>query len=404
VLAAAEQTSEMALIAQAAAFSATQPRYLQPVPYTSVPEGLSSLTAESCGSCHSAIYDEWRVSTHARAWTDDAQFMAELNKPREGSGDVRWMCINCHTPLVNQQENLVLGVRDGRLDRPNLVENPHYDAALQQDAITCATCHVRDGVVLGPRGDSDAPHPVRPAPTLLTSEVCTQCHQAEASFPDLTLACVFNTGNEVAEGPYGQSGATCQSCHMPSVERPSVAGGTLVRSTRRHWFGGSLIPKHPDFEAEIAPLRDVYPDGLRADWVSLPASVEPGSTVSLTFEAQNVAAGHMLPTGDPERYMLVSATATAADGTVLASSEQRIGQTYEWYPEVRQVADNRLAPLESRQWTLEFVAPPDGVVTLHLEASKWRISPENLAYHDLEGRYVAGRVFVDETATLTVAP
>lgn len=399
--AAAADDAAAPTIAEAVAFYARQPRYLQPVPYTPVPAGLPDLRAETCGLCHQEIYAEWRVSTHARAWTDDAQFQAELEKSRTGR-DVSWMCVNCHTPLVNQLPKLVAGLRNDRLDQPIYVDNPHFDAALQQDAITCATCHVRDGVVLGPYGDTKAPHPTRRDPDLLTSAVCTQCHQATAVFPELTLACVFDTGRELAEGPYGDEGYTCQHCHMPAVDRPLMTDGSPVRTTRRHWFGGSLIPKHPRFEAEVAPLRAVYPEGLTARWLHLPSAVVPGETVRLRFEGRNAAAGHMLPTGDPERYILLRASVVDADGATLAEREVRIGRVFEWHPTVRELSDNRLKPREARSWPLDFVVPANGELTLRFEASKWRISPENMAYHHLEGRYVASRRFIDETTVLPV--
>jgi hypothetical protein len=44
--------------------------YAHAVPYQKVPEGLTSLRAESCGSCHREIYEEWKTSIHAQAYTD----------------------------------------------------------------------------------------------------------------------------------------------------------------------------------------------------------------------------------------------------------------------------------------------------------------------------------------------
>jgi hypothetical protein len=231
-------------LADARAFYAAQETYLRPIPHSELPEGLPDLRAETCGGCHQAIYEEWQVSTHARAWLDDAQFQEELAKATKTPGqDYSWTCVNCHTPLEDQLPRLVAELEGGQIDRPRYVENPHFDPELQLEAITCATCHVRDGVVLGPYGDTPAPHPVRKAPDLLASQVCTQCHQAQAHFPELSLACVFDTGQELARGPYAAEGATCQTCHMPEVHRPLTPGGP-ERATRRHWFGGSLIPKH----------------------------------------------------------------------------------------------------------------------------------------------------------------
>ena len=386
---------------RARAFYDSQPIYLRPVVDTPVPAGLPDLRAATCGVCHTEIYAEWRISTHARAWMDDAQFQAELAKSRKGK-DVGWMCVNCHTPVVAQLPRLVTGLVGGDLGRPVYVDNPAHDPTLQLEAITCATCHVRDGVIGGVYGDGEAPHPVRVDPGLRTVDVCTRCHQATATFPDQNLACVFDTGGELAAGPYGAEGYTCQRCHMPEVDRPLVVGGTRVRTTRRHWFGGSLIPKRPDLEAEIAPLRAHFPEGLGAAWVDPPATVAPGEAVTVTFRARNEGAGHRLPTGDPERFILLRAQAIGPDGAVLAEQAVRFGQVFQWSPTVKKLDDTRLHPREARDYSLRFTAPAAGAVRLALSASKWRISLENLKYHQLEGRYVAGRDFLDVRHTVTV--
>ena len=347
-----------------------------------------NLRASTCGQCHPEIYEEWKISTHARAWKDDAQFMEELAKSRKDQ-DVGWMCVNCHTPLENQLPKLVAAIEDGDLGKPIYVRNRKVDRKLQDEAITCAVCHVRDGTILGPRGGDElakSPHPVEKSDLLVSAELCTRCHQATASFPDQNLACVFNTGKEMVDGP-------CQRCHMPEVERPNSVGGPK-RKTRRHWFGGSLIPKHPRFTKEIEPLWEIYPDGMTVAWKALPKRLRRGRRAKVTFEIENAEAGHMLPTGDPERFILVTAIARS-NGKEIARYQERIGSVYEWNP-VRLVSDNRLKPKERRSYDLEFDVP-DGPVVLELEASKWRISEENLRYHDLEGRYVPGRTFFTST-------
>jgi hypothetical protein len=39
--------------------------YARAIPFQKIPEGLTSLKAESCGECHREIYDEWKTSIHA---------------------------------------------------------------------------------------------------------------------------------------------------------------------------------------------------------------------------------------------------------------------------------------------------------------------------------------------------
>lgn len=377
---------------EARAFYASQPEYLRPVvPFFDPPPELPNLSAAVCGACHREEYAEWRISTHARAWTDDPQFQAELHKSTP-EADVSWVCVNCHTPAEAQLPRLVARLEDGRIDRPVYVENPEYDEDLQLEAITCIVCHMRDGEVLGPFGDTESVHGAIRSDLLTSEAICTRCHQARARFPDAGLACVFGTGEEFAAGPYEDEGKTCQSCHMPEVERPLTIGGP-VRTARRHWFGGSLIPKKPEFEAEIAPLRDVFPDGLALAWVDLPKTLPAGQPVTLQLRLENAEAGHLLPTGDPERFITVEVVARDASGAELARLDERIGAVFRWHPSPELISDNRLKPKEARLLPLELTVPASGAVTLEVTASKWRISAENLAYHDLQDSYVPGREF-----------
>jgi len=384
-------------VADSEAFYASQQRFLRPIPASPVPSGLNDVRSETCGECHEAIYSEWTESTHAHAWTDDAQFMAELRKSeRQG---VDWMCINCHTPVTTQLEQLVVGLEGGRKDRPIRIQNPDFDPRMQDDAIGCAACHVRDGVILGPFGDTEAPHATRKAPELLTPAVCTECHQANAYFEELELACAFDTGAEFASSPYARDGKTCQSCHMPSVERPLMEG-MPPRKTRRHFFGGSLIPKAPAYASTVDAFSAFYSHGLTLSWDDLPTSLDAGPQ-RLVARYVNATAGHKLPTGDPERWITVRATVETATGVVLASAEERIGAVYQWWPSVEKLSDNRLLPKESRQLVLEFHAPP-GPLSLRLYAEKGRLSPDVMAFHQLEGKVVPKIVFVDDRSPLLV--
>jgi hypothetical protein len=94
--------------------------------------------------------------------------------------------------------------------------------------------------------------------------------------------------------------------------------------------------------------------------------------------------GHLVPTGDPERYYLVEAVATDSDGAVLGRTLYRVGQTWRWWPEAERLGDNRMAPGERRTVTLSFVQPPGGA-EVELALTHYRISPENAGYHGLEG-------------------
>ena len=137
-------------------------------------------------------------------------------------------------------------------------------------------------------------------------------------------------------------------------------------------------------------------------WSSPPARLAPGQAATLRFTATNETAGHKVPTGDPERFLLLKAEVRDATGQVLAAREVRIGAVYQWSP-FKLLSDNRLAPGEARSFELNFQAPAEGTLTLALEASKHRISAENLAYHHLEGRTVPSRVYLQEELRVPVA-
>jgi hypothetical protein len=122
--------------------------YAHAIPFQKIPEGLTSLKAESCGQCHREIYEEWKSSIHARAY-EDPYFQAYWNKDKQ-----IWVCLNCHTPLENQQPTVIKDIPRGRVEKAVQAPNPNYDPEYQKESVTCAACHVRDGIIYGPFEDS----------------------------------------------------------------------------------------------------------------------------------------------------------------------------------------------------------------------------------------------------------
>jgi hypothetical protein len=352
-------------LTQSQAFLATRPEFETPLGVgLKTPPGLGSLSAESCGACHTEIYEEWRVSTHAAAWTD-RQYQAEIGK----SGN-RWLCLNCHTPLLVQQDLWPVGLQDGDVEAPLLVPNPSYDASLREEGITCAACHVRDGAIHGPGlADSTPPHPVVADPQFTSTAICERCHQATATYPGKPFICTFDSGGEWRAGPYDELGIECQDCHMPRSERPAANGGP-TRTVASHWWRGAGIPKTEG----VHPPREANPPGLALDvrW--------EGAGVVVT--ATNASAGHMLPTGDPERWVQVDLQFVDAEGAPLGESEsERFGQDWEWWPEPKELGDTRLAPKDSRTWT---VPAPAAASSVQVRASSHRLSAETAEYHHLD--------------------
>ena len=311
--------------------------------------------ASDCGVCHTEIYAEWKQSTHAQAWTD-VQFQAELHKDPE----VGWMCLNCHTPLANQQAYLVNTTDSIRnIDR---IRNPAFDPAWQAEGVTCLSCHWTNEGIASAHKNVNAPHPTVYSPELKRDSLCNECHQAVARIED-NLVCHFNTGQEKLDAGVTES---CQECHMPSVERVMALGGP-VRTGGRHLWAGSGIPKgdestHPGLDA--------------LDFkVTAQAQAAPGEQVPVVITLVNERAGHMVPSGDPERTVVVRIEGPA--GNV---EEWRIGQVWEWHPVSRKLSDNRLKPKEARDHQWSFTMPTEDV-ELKVSVDHVRMSSENLNYH-----------------------
>ncbi|NOY26484.1 MAG: hypothetical protein GXP62_11480, partial [Oligoflexia bacterium] len=180
----------------------------------------------------------------------------------------------------------------------------------------------------------------------------------------------------------------CQGCHMPALRRAVVTGGP-VRDTRQHTWPGSLIPKSDPPPAGFEDIAATWKAGVDAR-IELPPTARPGQRVEARVSLRNVRAGHRVPTGDPERYLLITTRVKAgtadnpsAEPNLIAGAVARIGQRWIWWPLARQLDDNRLAAGETRTWSVPFVLPADGA-TVDVTVEHYRISPTNAAWHDLK--------------------
>jgi len=334
------------------------PAFERPVAVGELPAGLASLRAEDCGACHKAVYDEWRSSMHSRAWTDP---YFQVDWRFEGSEQI---CRNCHTPLEDQQENRVLGFRDAEKWDPILAPNPRFDQALQHEGVTCSACHLREGAILGPRGDGAAPHPVR---RVEPNQVCTRCHVVSGKRWD-TFYRVPPCGTVAEIESAGVALPDCVGCHMPAIERALVPGG-LVRSARQHlWRGGhDRDTVRRALTALLREERTAY--GARRYVLTL----------------VNTGTLHHLPTGTPDRHLTVSLRLIDAAGAVLEAHEHTLRRFVLWRPFIVDLWDVRLPYATPRSYSIEFpaadrrAAAVEAVVRYHLldEARRRRIGYQN---------------------------
>ena len=165
------------------------------------PQGLTP--AKSCGECHKAIYKEWQLSAHSRAWTNEV-YQKQLKEKKEAHKKKAEpvVCYNCHVP---QSVLARLGKKPRRRqDRKNFHEG-----------ITCVSCHENGGNIHGPYGSKTDAHPVEKNPVFTTKNVvklCRSCHNTKIG-PVLKVAKDFEDAGLAAKGK------SCIGCHMREVER-----------------------------------------------------------------------------------------------------------------------------------------------------------------------------------------
>ena len=206
----------------------------EPQPPKEPPAGLSSLSAESCGTCHVAIYEEWAGSMMGQAWIDPV-FQADFEER-----DELYVCRNCHTPLTEQQPELTVGVtRVLPTLKTETEPNPHYQPGLEDEGVTCVACHLRDGAIVGPHEDIDPPHAWVFDSEFATGATCEGCHQMPPP-PFWTLERDVADTHRELERWQAATGSSddCVTCHMPAVDRPLMEGYPS-RQGRRHTFAGS---------------------------------------------------------------------------------------------------------------------------------------------------------------------
>src|SRR5262249_24957618 len=125
--------------------------------------------------------------------------------------------------------------------------------SLAAEGLTCAACHVRNGVRHGPRVVAPSLLPL-PGYRLVELAVyergdfCVGCHQLP---PRLAVAGrpLLDTYREWLYGPYMKRGVQCQHCHMPNREHTwkgihdpeTFRQGIDVAARARHTAGGDVV-------------------------------------------------------------------------------------------------------------------------------------------------------------------
>jgi len=332
--------------------------FARPIATVGAHQPRFDVSAQACGGCHQDAAHEWSQTMHAHVWDDDA-FQADWRHEQNNP-----ICLNCHTPLDRQQQNLVLTSKGGDRWSTASASNPAFDPALQKQGVTCAACHVRDGKVYGPFQNVAAPH--QTAAWTSPNESCVRCHLAantsKASFlskpPCGTIAEIEAARTDAASqkpsddgflesSPISNPAALgCVECHMPAVERPLTPGGP-VRAGRRHLWKGGHDP-------------ETVRAALTIDFAKAAASPD-----AYTLTIANTGANHDVPTGPADRQLTVTLQVIDAQGRPLKSETATLRRQVLGRPFLIDLWDTRLRPNAPQAYSIKI---PDGGKGVAVEA------------------------------------
>ncbi|MBF0204086.1 MAG: cytochrome c554 family protein [Desulfamplus sp.] len=217
------------------------------------------ISPETCGGCHSEIYDQWHNSMHNLAHKDPVYleisrfFISELTDNEEIAEAES--CVKCHTPV-----GYITGYPKKSSDDRNKVPE------IATHGIQCDYCHsatgadkmYNNGLILRPGNGEDNPgvkrgprkdaqsdfHETEFSKFHTDSNICGTCHNVKHVSFGINLETTFD---EWEKGPYNSKDPakriTCQGCHM--YQRVGVPA-----------TGSTECPENKGASVDDGPIRD----------------------------------------------------------------------------------------------------------------------------------------------------
>jgi hypothetical protein len=293
--------------------------------------------AGRCGECHEKMFDEWEVSAHAKA-VSSAFYKAAVASANDAT------CDRCHAPLAKVAPRDITVSEGVTCDVCHTLRDPEPSVAGGQFRLA-----VEDMVKYGPRCDLEDHyfHRMGCSKEHRQAALCGSCHWWEPKgLP------VFTEYADWKAGPAAASGTQCQDCHMPK-ERAAIATGSPVRHQ---------VPHH----GLLGLAKD-----LRKRALGLDVTVkDDAGALAVTITLHNHNAGHSVPSGLPERRLVVRAYVLDANNAHIAEQSRAIGRVLvdaagkevPFWRAVKVGSDTRIAPRSSWQDTLKLSAANIGTL------------------------------------------
>lgn len=267
---------------------------------------LKSPSSQRCQECHGPIYERWKTSRHAQAWTSEGY-------KKETENYTKIKCIGCHNPQEITEEK------------------PSPREEHKEEGISCPACHLRGGAMRGPYQVFSPPHPSRVDSWYRRSESCRGCHAK--TFKEWEATGVAKT---------------CHACHMPG-ER-----GKMIKK-----FLLDLFPLH-----RVAEVGDHSMPVVLVTEKEVRLGISRELTGNLKVLLENIGVPHALPTaenGDPRLYLevefLAGETSLAREKALFAPQLETTLQyqkTWETSLRVPEGSDRAVATLSLRRsWKKE---------------------------------------------------
>jgi Flp pilus assembly protein TadD len=253
------------------------------------------MTSDSCGRCHTEIYEEWKSSAHHFSSFNNQWYRRSIEYMQDvvGTKPSKW-CAGCHDHAV---------FFNGRFDRPI---KPQIDTPEAQAGLTCTSCHaiVHVGSTMG-QGHFDVEYPplhdlaasnqpllrfvhdqltyidpkphreifLKPFHTDQTPEFCSTCHKVHLDVPVNAYRWFrgFNDyDNWQASGVSGQGARSfyypakplmCADCHMPLVPSTDPAARHGKVHSHRFAAANTALPFVNHDPAQLKAVQDFLQAG-----------------------------------------------------------------------------------------------------------------------------------------------
>ncbi|MEZ5989063.1 MAG: multiheme c-type cytochrome [Planctomycetota bacterium] len=257
-------------------------------------------SSRQCKGCHAELYAEWEASHHAISYTNP-----EVRKLSDDFAQKE--CRTCHLPVPI----LVSGVGQRTIFRQ---ERP-------DEGVDCLSCHLDpQGRIAGRHASDKGCMPVASADSVKV-ELCESCHNQHL------------TTDQWRASRFAKDGVTCNTCHMPEVER---AGGR--KGLDHRWLGAhdlATLKKGGELRVERKDDR-------------------------LAVEFENVGCGHNFPTEERHRAVDIVWRVVAPDGLDKPGAELAFTRLYRFRQPYRGDPGPNTQLPAGETWKGEIPVPADG--------------------------------------------